>query len=165
MLTKLKKLIIHRKVFITALLYGLIFGVVNNLWVYSLFKIFQGRLPETEFQLFIDGIDILRGLKDVLLSSTLFVTFYSLGKDIDLKNDYTNVSASLIIGCAPGLFLGWLLSTLIMSMEFWWYHFGDQLYRGAQAGAYCVTRQFFLGFTALALAYFRKREGSVEEVT
>ena len=73
MLTKLKKLVIHRKVFITAFLYGLIFGVVNNLWICFLFKMFQGRLPETEFLLFIDGIDILRGVKDVLLSSTLFV--------------------------------------------------------------------------------------------
>jgi len=161
MLTNLKKLVIHRKVFITALLFGLIIGFVNNLWVYFLLKIFQGRLSLTQFQSF---MNILPVLKDVSLSIIMFVAFYRLGKDIDLKNAYVNVSASLIIGCAPSLFLGWLLSLLIMSGEFWLYHVSDQLYKGAQAGAYCVAWQFFLGFTALALAYFRNREGPAEGV-
>jgi len=162
MLTRLEKLVIHRKVFITALLSGLMFGVVNNLWVHFLFKIFQeARSPYTQFLLL---VDILRVLRDVSLSSILFVALYRLGKNIDLKNAYVNVSASLIIGCAPGLFLGLLLSVLIMSVEFWWYHFSDNLYRGAQAGAYCVAWQFFLGFTALALAHFRNREGPAEGV-
>ena len=161
MLTKLKKLVIHRKVFITALLSGLIFGVVNNLWVYIIFKMLQSNLSFIQFQLF---IDILTRSKDVSLSSIFFVALYRLGKDIDLKNGYVNVSASLIIGCAPGFFLGWLLSILIMSVEFWWYHFGGQLFKDTLAGAYCVTWQFFLGFTALALAYFQKREGTAEEV-
>ena len=161
MLTKLKNHLIHRKVFITALLFGLILGGVNNLSVYFLFVMFQGRFSFTQFQLF---MNILRVVKDILVSIIMFVVFYRLGKDIDLKSAYANVSASLLIGYASGVFLGWLSSVLIMEVEFWWGYLGDQLYKDAQAGVYCVTRQFFLGFTALSLAYLRNREGRAEGV-
>lgn len=151
-LTKLKKPVICRKVFIIALLFGLVIGVVSNLWVYFLFIVFQGRLPFTQFQSF---MNILQIVKDFLPSIVMFFVFYRLGKNIDIKKAYVGVSASLIIGFAPGLFLGWLSSVFIMSVEFWWYNLGDQLYKDALAGVSCVTRQFFLGFTAIALAYFR----------
>ena len=156
MLTKLEKRLIHRKVFITALLFGLVFGGIDGLR--ALFRNF-GLVP---FRVPI-YVDILGVVSGVLLPILMFVVLYLLGKNIDLRNSYGSVSISLLIGGAIGPLFGCFLDQLI-SPDLWWDSWAGQLYITAVQAMVHSPRQFFLGFTALALAYLRNREEPAEGV-
>ena len=162
MLTKLKKRIIHRKVFITALLFGLVLGGIESFRVYYFFFIIVCAR-----ELFMSTLGVVRG---ALLSIIMFIIFFRLGKNIDLRNSYVNVSASLIIGSTLGPLFGWLAGVIILKLispvapEYWWDSWGDQLRRAALLATFHIPRQLFLGFTALSLAYLRNRERLAEGV-
>ena len=162
MLTKLKKLVIHRKVFIPALLFGLVLGGIESFRIYYFFFIIVHAR-----ELFMSTLGVVRG---ALLSIIMFVIFYRLGKNIDLRNSYVSVSASLIIGSTLGPLFGWLAGVIILKLispvaaEYWWDSWGDQLRRAALLATFHIPRQLFLGFTALSLAYLRNRERLAEGV-
>ena len=91
---------------------------------------------------------IISTVREVLLPILIFAALYRIGKNIDLRNSYGSVSASLLIGVALGFFVGELISRV-----WWWDYWGDLLYISALRAVSRVPLQFFLGFTALALAY------------
>ena len=156
MLTKLENRVINRKVFITALLFGLVFGCIDNLRV--LFRIL-GLVP---FRVTI-YVYILGVVRSILIPILMFVVLYRLGKRIDLRNSYDSVSISLLIGSAVGPIFGCFLDQLVYP-ELWWDSWVGQLYLAAVQALVQASRLFFLGFTALALAYLRNREEAAEGV-
>ena len=152
MLTKLEKSVINRKVFITALLFGLVVGGIDGYRVY---------LPSMLHH------RALSMVSDLLIPTLLFVSLYLLGKGIDLRDTYGRVSASLLIGSVLGGFSGFVSGYLIP--PYGWEDWGPlPLASGfaiaSKRSLLHMIRLFFLGFTALALAYFRNREGPAEGV-
>ena len=159
MLTKLKKLI-HLKIFILTFLFGIVFEGIGYLRVhlFRIFGLYGDTFAQHQFYAIILGV-----VRNVLIPILMFVVLYRLGKDIVLRSAYISVSVSLFIGGAFGPFFRCFVDQLI-SPDLWWDSWAGQLYLTAVQAMVHALRQFFLGFTALALAYLRNREGPSEGV-
>ena len=88
----------------------------------------------------------------------------SLGRRIDLRSTYVDVSVSLFIGCALALCFGYVVGYFInpIGRETWASEWTSILVMAATHGLSHGLYLFFLGFTAIALAYFKSREGQAE---
>ena len=159
---------IHRKVFVFAFSAGMVVGAIRGtirgfMMLLPLLLIERGlTTPQTGRYL-----SILSAVLDILIPIMLFVALYRLGKRIDLRSTYVDVSVSLFIGCAPAHFFGYILGYYInpVAREVWASEWNSIIVIAATRGSSQGLYMFFLGFTALALAYFRSREGPTEGVT
>lgn len=87
----------------------------------------------------------------------LFASFYHIGRNIDLASDFLSVLVSLFIGSWVGQLIGGLLIFQYISQA----SFGSAPYTLLQylwAVVYSgFSLEFFVGFTALAMAYIVKK--------
>ena len=96
----------------------------------------------------------------------LFIALYRLGRRIDMRSTYVDVSASLFIGCVLAHFFGYVVGFFInpVGRETWTSVWTSTFEMAAMQGFSYGLYLFFLGFTAIALAYLRSREGQVEAI-
>lgn len=111
-------------------------------------------------------LSILSVVQGILIPLILFVALYRLGKRIDMSSTYVDVSVSLFIGCALAHCFGYVVGYFInpIGREVWTSEWTSILVLAATYGYSHGLSLFFLGFTAIALAYFRSRERPAEEV-
>ena len=95
----------------------------------------------------------------VLSPLLLFASFYLIGRNIDLASDFLSVLVSLFVGCFAGRFIGFLVLsevsnvlppapyTLLLFFEY-----------GFDYLIMAFSLEFFVGFTAIAMAYIVKKE-------
>jgi hypothetical protein len=153
---------IHRRVFVFALSAGMVVGVIRGYGMFlPLLLIERYGLSSSQCGL---CLSILSVVLDILIPLILFVALYRLGKRIDLRSTYVDVSVSLFIGCALAYGFGYVVGSIInpMSREMIWADWTSILEMAAMHGLSHGLYLFFLGFTAIALAYFRSREGLAE---
>jgi len=147
---------INRKVFVFALSAGIVLGLIRG------YTMFLAILLRERY--------ILSLVIEILIPLTLFITLYRLGKRIDLRSTYIDVSVSLFIGFALTHCFGYVVGSFInpMGREMIWSSewtlrrlssvkmspLEIAVMNGLSYGLYL----FFLGFTAIALSYFRSRE-------
>lgn len=156
---------INRKVFVFALSAGIVLGLIRGYTMFlALLLRERYRLSSSQFLL---CSSILSVVLEILIPLTLFITLYRLGKRIDLRRTYIDVSVSLFIGCALAHCFGYVVGSFInpMGREMIWPSEWTSILEiavmnGLSHGLYL----FFLGFTAIALSYFRSREGPAGEV-
>ena len=160
MLTKLENRVINRKVFITALLFGLVVGAIDGYRVQlPLMLLHRQNVPFAKVGTY---LSVLSMVSDLLIPTLMFASLYLLGKGIDLRDTYGRVSASLLIGSVLGGFSGFVSGYLIT--PYGWENWTSGFAIASTRSLLHMIRLFFLGFTALALAYLRNREGPSEGV-
>jgi len=159
---------IHRKVFIFALSAGMVVGAIRGairgfMMLLPLLLVDRHGLSTSQAGRY---LSILSVVLDVLIPIMLFVALYRLGKRIDLRSTYVDVSVSLFIGCALAHCFGYILGYYINPVvrEVWTSEWNSILVIAATRGLSQGLYLFFLGFTAITLAYFRSREGPTEGV-
>ena len=156
---------IHRKIFVFALSAGMIVGVIRGFRMFlALLLIDRHGLTTSQCGLYLSTLSVVL---DILIPIMLFVALYRLGKRIDMRSTYVDVSVSLFIGCALAHCFGYVLGYFInpVGREVWTSDWTSILLIAATRGLSHGLYLFFLGFTALALAYFWSREGPAEGVS
>ena len=154
---------IHRRVFVFALSAGMVVGVIRGYgMLLALLLIDRYGLSFSQCGLCLSILSVVMSMIPLIL----FIALYRLGKRIDLRSAYVDVSASLFIGCALAHFFGYVVGYFInpIGRENWTSEWTSILVIAAMHGLSHGLYLFFLGFTAIALAYFRSREGLAEGV-
>lgn len=149
---------IHRRVFVFALSAGMVVGVIRGYRMFlALLLVKRYGLSSSQCGLF---LSILSVVLDILIPLILFVALYRLGKRIDMRSTYVDVSFSLFIGCAPAHCFGHVVGSFInpIGREVWTSEWTSMLEIAVMHGLSRGLNLFFLGFTAIALSYFRSRE-------
>jgi hypothetical protein len=91
----------------------------------------------------------------ILSPLLLFASFYFIGRNIDLASDFLSVLVSLFVGSLAGRSIGYFSlyadSYVVPSsfLEFLWL--------GLELLCIAFSLEFFVGFTALAMAYIVKK--------
>jgi hypothetical protein len=93
----------------------------------------------------------------ILSPLLLFVSFYLIGRNIELASDFPSVLVSLFIGSWVGQLIGGLLIFWCVSIAL----FASTSYILLQClwgvFSFAFSFEFFVGFTALAMAYIVKK--------
>lgn len=91
----------------------------------------------------------------ILSPLLLFASFYLIGRNIDLASDFLSVLVSLFIGSLAGRLIGYFFlyadsyAAPSSFLEFLWL--------GLELLYVAFSLEFFVGFTALAMAYIVKK--------
>jgi len=155
---------IHRKVFAFALSAGMVVGVIGGFRVFLILLLIE-RYGFTTTQCGFYS-SILSVVLNILIPIMLLIALYRLGKRIDLRSTYVDVGVSLFIGGALAHCFGYVVGYFLnpIGREFWTSDSTSILVIAATHGLSHGLYLFFLGFTAITLAYFRSREGPSEGV-
>jgi hypothetical protein len=88
----------------------------------------------------------------------LFVSFYLIGRNIDLVSDFRSVIVFLFIGSWAGQLIGSLFLFLYTFPAVYalWQYLWTVVY-------YAFSLEFFVGFTALAVAYVMKKRQNYKQ--
>ncbi len=137
-------------VFAVALMFSFVVGALSHslLYLYSL-----NLSPQTVDWL----LSLIEAGRFIISPFLLFASFYLIGRNIDLASDFLSVLVPLFIGSWAGQLIGGLLIFLYISQAL----FGSASYTLLQylwAVFYSAfSLEFFVGFTALAVAYIVKK--------
>ena len=154
---------IHRSVFVFALSAGMVVGVIRGYKMFLAILLVEWySFSSSQCRLWLNILSVVMSIIPLIL----FVALYWLGRRIDLRSTYFDVSVSLFIGCALAHCFGYVIGYFInpMGRETWTSEWTSLLEIAAMHGLSYGLYLFFLGFTAIALSYFRKREGPAEGV-
>lgn len=156
---------INRRVFVFAISAGMIMGVIRGFRMFlPILLIERYGFSSSQSQLY---LSILSLVLNIPITIMLFIALYRLGKRIDMRSTYVDVSASLFIGYTLAHYFGYFLGSFInpLSREWIWaLDLVSILKITVMYGLSQGLNMFFLGFTAIALSYFRNREEPAEGV-
>jgi len=158
---------IHRRVFVFALSVGMIVGVIRGFRMFLYILLIERYgFSSSQSGLCLSILSLVMGIP---MTIVLFAALYRLGKRIDMRSTYVDVSVSLFIGCALAHCFGYVLGSFInpISREGIWasdWNWISILEIAVMHGLWQGLNLFFLGFTAIALSHFRSREGPAEGV-
>jgi len=155
---------IHRRVFVFALSAGMILGVIRGFRMFlAILLIERYGFSSSQCGLCLSILSVVLNIPIIIM---LFVALYRLGKRIDMRSTYVDVSVSLFIGCALAHCFGYVVGSFInpIGREVWASDWTSILEIAVMHGLSQGLNLFFLGFTAIALSYFRSRGGPAEGV-
>jgi hypothetical protein len=140
------------KVFAVALMFSFVIGALSsgNSFLYLIWLKVSSQMFDWLSFLFRVGSFIISPL-------LLFASFYLMGRNIDLASDFLSVLLSLFIGSWVGQLIGglpifWYVSQALFAsasytlLPYLWAVF-----------CFAFSLEFFVGFTALAMAYIVKK--------
>ncbi len=148
---------IHRRVFVFALSAGMVVGVIRGYRMFlALLLIERYGLSSSQYGFYLSILSAVMSTIPLIL----FVALYRLGKRIDLRSTYFDVSVSLFFGSALAHCFGYVLGYFInpIGRETWASEWISILVIAATHGLSYGPYLFFLGFTAIALAYLRSEK-------
>lgn len=138
-------------VFTVALIFSFVVGALSH----SLFYLGLLHLSPQMFDWLWSLIKVGSFIISPLL---LFTSFYLIGRNIDLASDFLSVLVPLFIGSWAGQLIGRLLIFWYIYVSQGWESAPSTLLQYLWAGfTMAFSLEFFVGFTALAMAYIVKK--------
>lgn len=154
---RLRVLRLNWRIFFVALIFSLIIGVLGNVSV-VLFWVFA---PDAQAIAFMSlGLNVVSFFISPLL---LFAVFYFIGGRIDLVFEFLSVVMSLFLGSLAGHLIGYFPLQLFYVIGYdstfasQGFLFVNILWMLWYAFRIAVSAEFFVGFTALSIAYIMKK--------
>ncbi len=146
-----KTLKINWKVFTVAFIFSFVAGALPH----SYFYLASLHLSPQTFNWLWSLIEVGMFIISPLL---LFASFYLIGRNIDLASDFLSVVVPLFIGSWAGQLIGRLGTSWYISVSLGWESAPSTLVGFAWAALHeAFSFEFFVGFTALAMAYIVKK--------
>lgn len=147
LLSDVLSLRLDRRMLGSVLVYGLASGAITG---------YTNVLPYDFLRnLTVTTAGSMTGLTSVALTVMLFVILYVTWKKVDLRQDYKDVGASLIIGVVTGTYVGNVLGLVLNPVGLGW---TSSLWRAAESLASQGTWTLFVSSLAVSLAYLRNSE-------
>ena len=134
-------------IFIVILVLGFASGVLSSYGVLLPIILHEQRVPWEEIDIY---LTIRTSVGTIIDPFIVLIAVYFVGRKIDLKAKLAPLIALIIVGSYVGNLLGHIVAPLISFPEF----LTESVLHGLM---FLPLHDFFIIFTALSLAYIRKR--------